>query len=97
MPKAPVAKFKKPVGRDVQPLVRWVFQREQDLLTCEVAVGRSAYEVSVVPHGDVSQSVIEPFDRASDALWRHAQIASRLRERGWIVAEHLPMGRVRAA
>lgn len=68
-------------------VVRWTFLRRGKALTCEVdARSADSYDVCVVPHWDVSSSVIETFTRASAALWRHAEIAGRLREEGWLLA-----------
>ena len=53
-------------------------------LTCEVRVsGKQPYDVCVVPHWDVSSSVIETFQRPAGALRRHAELASYLRQEGW--------------
>jgi hypothetical protein len=65
-------------------ILRWVFVRGTDALTCELRVnGRQGHDVSVVPHWDVSSSVIERYDRPASALRRHAEIASHFRHRGW--------------
>jgi hypothetical protein len=69
--------------------LRWVFLRGTRVLTCEVRVFGKTFDVSVVPHWDVSASVIESFDRPASALRRHAEIASHFREAGWSqVREH---------
>lgn len=66
-------------------VIRWDFVRAGHALTCEVdARGAGHYDVCVVPHWDVSASVVESFDREFRALERHAEIALRLREAGWI-------------
>jgi hypothetical protein len=65
-------------------ILRWIFLRGTKTLTCEVrASGKQAYDVCVVPHWDVSSSVIETFKRPGGALQRHAEIASDFREAGW--------------
>jgi hypothetical protein len=65
-------------------ILRWIFLRGTRVLTCEVrGSGKQAYEVSVVPHWDVSSSMIETFERPASALRRHAEIASYFREAGW--------------
>ena len=68
-------------------MLRWVFHRGQDALTCavETTVDRSAYDVCVLPHWNLSVSTIERFDAPAGALRRHAEIASRLRQAGWVV------------
>jgi hypothetical protein len=70
-------------------MVRWVFQRENETLTCEIDVTASnRYDVCVVPHWNVGASVIEQFDAPLSALWRHADIARRLRDTGWTVVDY---------
>ena len=70
----------------------WVFRRDFDAITCGVDVSASGTcEVRTVPHWDASLAVVEPFESAGDALRRHAEVASRLREIGWVVADHVPM------
>jgi len=71
-------------------IVRWVFSRGSKELTCEVRVnGARAHEVCVVPHWNVSASVIECFDRPWSALRRHAELARQFRQAGWAIA-HKP-------
>jgi hypothetical protein len=69
------------------PIVRWVFRRGNDALTCAVDARRtgSGYDVSVVPHWDVSSTLIEGVDSTISALRRHAEIAHALRDAGWSV------------
>ena len=65
-------------------ILRWIFLRGTKALTCEVRVsGKQPYDVCVVPHWDVSSSVIETFQRPAGALRRHAELASYLRQEGW--------------
>jgi hypothetical protein len=66
-------------------LLRWVFHRGDDALTCAVeAGGRASYDVCVLPHWNLSEATVEHFDAAASALRRHAEIASRLRQAGWM-------------
>jgi hypothetical protein len=68
-------------------VLRWVFRREANAITCEIdAAGDRAFEVSIVPHWDVSASTIERFNAAHHAFERHAEVARRLREAGWVRA-----------
>jgi hypothetical protein len=68
------------------PLLRWLFVRGSQTVTCEILVGgRRVHDVCVVPHNDVSASVVERYTRPADALRRHAEIAWLLRETGWAV------------
>ncbi len=61
------------------------------MLTCEVDMRRNqrSYEVCVVPHWNVSSSIIETYDTPVGALRRHAQVARSLREAGWALAAHV--------
>jgi hypothetical protein len=66
-------------------LVRWIFQRAGEALTCQVSSSatQAGYDVCVVPHENVASAVIEGVDTATGALQRHAEIAMQLREAGW--------------
>ena len=75
-----------------QPVLLWVFRRDFDSITCEVDVHPSGgCEVRVVPQWDPSLALVEPFERAADALHCHAELAQRLRDIGWTVADHVPV------
>jgi hypothetical protein len=77
--------------RDVEStaLVRWVFLRGSKVLTCEVrASGERSYDVCVVPHWDVSSSIVEAYDRPMNALTRHAELAHGFRQAGWTQVRH---------
>jgi len=70
-------------------MLRWVFGRRANAITCEVDfTADHQYEVSVVPHWDVSATAIERFDSAPHALQRHAELALSLRQAGWTVVDH---------
>jgi len=73
-------------------VLRWIFLRGTKTLTCEVRVsGKQPYDVCVVPHWDVSSSVIETFRRPVGALRRHAELASYFRQEGWsLIRESAP-------
>ena len=74
-----------------RPVILWVLRRDFDVITCGVDVNASGRcEVRTVPHRDPSLAVIEPFESAGEALQRHAEVAYRLRETGWVVAERVP-------
>lgn len=65
-------------------LLRWTFIRKEHVITCEITVnGSQSYDVSVVPHWDVSASAVESYDRPAAALRRHAELAWYFREDGW--------------
>jgi hypothetical protein len=66
-------------------MLRWVFHRGTQAVTCEIDASRTrGYDVCLVPHWNVSASVIERFGKAPDAFRRHAEVALRLREAGWV-------------
>jgi hypothetical protein len=68
-------------------MLRWTFTRNHDALTCELdANAPGNYEVSVVPHWNVSATAVERFDGAASAFERHAELARYLRETGWHIA-----------
>ena len=71
-------------------LLRWVFQRENQLITCQLdREGRqSAYTLSLVPHWDVRRAVSENFDAGVSAFRRHATVAEQLRSQGWTLAAY---------
>ena len=67
-------------------ILRWVFHRGADTLTCAVGVtgDQSSYEVCVLPHWSLSDAAIEHFGSPEGALRRHAEIAVHLRQAGWV-------------
>jgi len=71
-------------------LLRWVFQRGTQVLTCQLdREGRhAAYSLSLVPHWDVRQAVTETFDAGVTAFRRHAAVAEHLRSQGWTLASY---------
>lgn len=73
-----------------EPALRWVFQRGPNTLTCELDVhpNRSC-DVCLMPHWKMSSAVIEHFETPRSAMLRHAEVAGRLRERGWILTDHV--------
>ena len=67
-------------------------------LTCQVdAFGDDSYELCILPHWDPSAALIERFNALTPALLRHAEVAGRLRENGWLVIDHADAGRSHAA
>ena len=75
-----------------RPVLRWVFRRDVNALTCEIAVNSAgACEVRVTPQWDSSLATCEGFGHVSEALHRHAEIASALRDIGWTDVEHVPV------
>lgn len=79
---------RKRVGGVSRPFVSWVLEREHQSLTCEVDRASSSFEVAIVPHWDVSASTIETFGTPINALQRHAEIISALRQCGWALTSY---------
>jgi hypothetical protein len=75
-------------GVESFPILRWVFRRGNDVLTCGVDASRTGagYDICIVPHWDVASTIIEGIDSPVSALRRHAEIACALRDAGWFVA-----------
>lgn len=73
-----------------QRLLRWVFERGNQQLTCGVdqRPADQTYTLSVVPHSNVAAGVAENFTSAVGALRRHAVIALELRKSGWRLAAY---------
>ena len=71
-------------------LLRWVFQRGNQLLTCQLDREdlQSSYTLSLVPHWDARQAASETFDAGVSAFRRHAAIAEALRGQGWTLAAY---------
>jgi hypothetical protein len=71
-------------------LLRWVFQRGNQLLTCQLDREdlQSSYTLSLVPHWDVRRTASETFDAGISAFRRHAVIADALRGEGWTLAAY---------
>ena len=69
-------------------ILRSVLHRDDRTLSCDViARGCRSYDVCVVPHWDVSPSVIETFKAASKAVRRHTELSWLFQQAGW---ERLP-------
>ena len=69
-------------------MLYWLFYRNNHALTCELSVNADQeYVVQVTPLWDDESSVSETFSRPTDALRRHAELATFLRESGWLLAE----------
>lgn len=68
-------------------LLRWMFQRGDDRIVCQVDAGPS-FTVSVIPERDAWRTLIEKFDDRLHAFQRHAQVATELRAYGWTVASY---------
>jgi hypothetical protein len=76
----------------------WIPQRDTNAITCQLDARSSrCYEVCVVPHWDPSSAVIERYDALTPALLRHAEVARRLRENGWMVIDRVGADSIHAA
>jgi hypothetical protein len=72
------------------PMLRWILGRDTNAITCQLdARSPRSYEVCIVPHWDPSSAVIERYDAPTPAFLRHAEVARRLRENGWMVIDHV--------
>jgi hypothetical protein len=79
-------------------MLTWVLQRSTNTITCQLdARGNRCYEVCVLPHWDPSSAVIERFDAPTPALLWHAEVASRFRENGWMVIDHVAKDAIHVA
>lgn len=73
-----------------EPVLCWIFKRETQALTCELDMHADrSCDVVILPHWDVKASLTEHYGALPQALMRHAEIARRLRDSGWSVAEHV--------
>ena len=68
-------------------LLRWIFRKGNQSLTCQLDRdgGRGAYMLSLVPHWNVGQALVERHLEGMGAFRRHAAIAEQLRVQGWIL------------
>jgi hypothetical protein len=79
-------------------MLHWVLQRDTNAITCQLdARSNRSYEVCVLPHWDPSAAVIERFAAPTPALMRHAEVARRLRENGWMVIDRVAADSLHAA
>jgi hypothetical protein len=86
-----------PDAAPVVPLLRWIFERRGDAITCEVDMNAGhACDVSVIPHWNAAAAFIEHFGGPVQAMERHAELAQELRDAGWVVTEHVNSGRPRS-
>ncbi len=71
-------------------LLRWIFQRGNQTLTCQVdrRPGVGSYTLSLVPQSNATAEIAETFSTAWSAFRRHAMIASELRRSGWTLAAY---------
>jgi hypothetical protein len=71
-------------------LLRWIFERGNQRLTCQVdqRPGADSYTLSIVPHSTGAAAIAETFNTAWSAFCRHAMIASELRRSGWTLAAY---------
>jgi len=80
-------------ARLIEPaaILRWIFVRGTNAIICEIRVnGRHSHDVCVMPHWDLSSSVVERYNRPAHAVSRHADISRRLRDAGWTLIRELP-------
>ena len=68
-------------------LLRWMFQRGDDRIVCQIDAVRSVM-VSLTSQGGPVRTLCEKFDDMLPAFERHAQLARQLRDYGWTVASY---------
>jgi hypothetical protein len=74
---------------DDRCLLRWVLQRGSEALTCEVdAHGHGSFDLQVMLGGSQSPALTEHFNSPVAAVERHAEVATLLRDAGWVVTTH---------
>jgi hypothetical protein len=73
-----------------QRIVRWIFQKGNELVTCGVdrETGHPSYTLSLVSNIEADAGIVEVFESGVVALQRHARIAAHLRELGWTVVAY---------
>jgi hypothetical protein len=82
--------MRKHSGRSTESkmVLRWLFRQRDRVLTCGISIADAAFEVVTLPHWDIAHGSMERFTSAREALERHAEIASALREDGWVPAAY---------
>jgi hypothetical protein len=64
--------------------------RVSHAITCQLDVrGPRSYELCIVPHWNPGLAILERYGDAAAAVSRQADIATRLREGGWVVIDHV--------
>ena len=68
-------------------LLRWTFSKGTRSITCQLENDPldSSYDVCVVPHWDVSSTIVEGAQEPIGAFRRHAEFARQLRAAGWFL------------
>ena len=76
--------------RQPKRLLRWVFQRGNNRITCRVdqRLEDRTFTLTLLPHSRTGIGVAETFNSVWSAFQRHATIASELRRTGWTLAAY---------
>ncbi len=71
-------------------IVRWIFQRGTQLLTCSVDgdANGTLFMASVVPHQQPQLAALVTFETGISAMQYHARTADRLRQLGWTIVSY---------
>jgi hypothetical protein len=78
-----------PKTHDRRRLLRWIFQRGNQRLTCRVdQQPGTGFTLSLLPDSPAAFGIAETFTSAWSAFRRHAMIASELRGAGWTLAAY---------
>jgi hypothetical protein len=82
----------------VTPVLQWIFSRNHDAISCELAMQPDrTYRVSVVPQWDAAAAITERVAAPAAALMRHAELASYLRDNGWVLTDYVNRRQASAA
>ena len=69
-------------------VLRWVLRNGPAAITCELGLNAdNTFHLRVVPSSSPSEAIEERFTAVVPAMKRHAEVADRLRDAGWIVTD----------
>ncbi|HEY5617175.1 MAG TPA: hypothetical protein VIK60_04480 [Vicinamibacterales bacterium] len=74
--------------RFANPLLQWVFSRQNTIVTCRLDQRGGHYRVSLIPHRDTRKTIIDVFEEGLSAFRRHAALAAELRRAGWMLVAY---------
>ena len=69
-------------------VLRWIFRRGNDFLTCRLDRYPDRYVMMLIPHGEGPVAAIETVETTVRAYQHHASTAAQLRELGWVLVHH---------
>ena len=74
--------------------LHWLYVRGNHTISCNVDLREGRYALTLLPLWSPATQITETFRGPADAMRRHAELAARLQEAGWLLVEGGP---VRAA